>query len=95
MLLLIILILLLTVILVPYILIVESINHEVDQQNVEDDNKNTKRPKAEFPYYEAILPVIIAFAFLVSSWSCVCIKYGFYWQKRSEWLDQNREKWNK
>ena len=86
--------LLLIVILVPYIIIVESINYEVDQQNVEDENKKTTMQRTEFPYY-AMVPVIFAIAFPVSLWSCICIKYGFYWKKRSEWLDQNREKWNK
>ena len=85
--------LLLTIILVPYI-IIESMDNEVDQQNVEDDNKKTSRPKKGFPFF-AIVPISIVLAFSVSVCSCMCIKYGFYWKKRSEWLDQNREKWNK
>ena len=87
--------LLLIVVLVPYIIIVENSNAEDVQQN-EDDKTTSRKENASigFPYY-AILPVIVVFTVLVSLWSCLCIKNGFYGKKRSEWLDQNREMWNK
>ena len=38
-----------------------------------------------------IVVCVLAFSLLPCSW----IKDGFYGKKRSEWLDQNRKKWNK